>query len=270
VPPTIIADRQRLSQVINNLLSNAVKFTSKGSISLKISVQENGANNFADSDEIYLKTEVIDSGVGINPEIKEKLFLPFYQIEHELTGKFDGTGLGLAISRELVRLMGGEIEVESKVGKGSKFWFSFKAQVKKQIADTDDDSETITEIKSGKPLKILLVEDKDVNQKVIGLLLKSLSHKVVVAANGEDALRQYAPGKFDLILMDIKMPVMDGITATRKLKELYPGVPPIIGLSASSFEGDREKYMKEGLDEYLTKPLDTEAFITLMQKLDLH
>ncbi|MFW5758186.1 MAG: response regulator [Bacteroidota bacterium] len=117
-------------------------------------------------------------------------------------------------------------------------------------------------------LRILLVEDKVVNQKVISLMLQSMQHKVTLAVNGEDALQKYKPGSFDLILMDIQMPVMDGITATEKLKEKYKkGLPPIVGLSANAFEGDREKYMKKGMDEYLTKPVKEYDFARIINTL---
>jgi PAS domain S-box-containing protein len=271
VPPTIIADRQRLNQVINNLLSNAVKFTSKGYVTLKISADKVLWGKYGNPDYIMLKTEVIDTGIGISKEVQERLFIPFYQIDNDFANMLDGTGLGLAISRELVKLMDGQIGVISDVGEGSNFWFTFKAEIKTHEKDDKGSvNQNATLPEQGRSLNILLVEDKEVNQKVIGLLLKSLKHKVKCVSNGEEALKGFTSGKFDLILMDIKMPVMDGITATQKLKELNTELPPIVGLSASSFEGDREKYMNSGLDEYLTKPLDLDAFIALMKKLDLY
>jgi PAS domain S-box-containing protein len=271
VPQTIIADRQRLNQVINNLLSNAVKFTSKGFVTLKISVDKVLWGENGNPDYIMLKTEVIDTGIGISKKVQERLFIPFYQIDNDTTNMIDGTGLGLAISRELVKMMDGQIGVISDLGEGSNFWFTFKAEIKNHEKDDKESvGQNVTLPEQARSLNILLVEDKEVNQKVIGLLLRSLKHKVKFVSNGEEALKGFSPGKFDLILMDIKMPVMDGITATQKLKELYTELPPIVGLSASSFEGDREKYMNSGLDEYLTKPLDLDAFIGLTKKLDLY
>lgn len=268
VPPQIIADRQRLSQVVNNLLSNAIKFTEKGSISVKIYKDTNSQAVKHSSGEM-LKVEITDSGPGIRDEIQKKLFVPFYQIDQDSITNIEGTGLGLAISKDLVTLLGGQIGVISQEGKGSTFWFTFKAQIPNGKENSIVEIDKPKKYELGKSLKILLVEDKVVNQKVISLMMESLQHKVTLAENGEHALQIYPLQKFDLILMDIKMPVMDGITATNKLKESFSGTPPIIGLSASSFEGDREKYMGLGMDEYLTKPLDLDAFILLMKKMGL-
>ena len=267
IPQHVFADEQRLSQIVNNLLSNAVKFTSQGSITLKAG--KDGVC-FKDGriDAFFVKVEVIDTGLGISEEDQRRLFNPFYQVDQSYGRKYDGTGLGLVICKELVKLLGGEIGVESKTGVGSNFWFTFRTY---EVNDTVEMSELISKdtIPEAKSLHVLLVEDKSVNQKVIGLLLESLGHKVSVASNGEEALRVFRPEVFDIILMDIQMPVMDGITATRALKEKYAKLPPIVGLSANAFEGDREKYMAQGLDEYITKPVKSEDFEFMIHKLGL-
>jgi PAS domain S-box-containing protein len=260
IPDYIVADKTRLSQVLNNFVSNAVKFTSQGSIDIKSSLVsiENEKKN------VLIKIEVSDTGIGIAKDLQDKLFVPFSQIETIDTRHYEGTGLGLSICRQLIEMMGGNTGLQSEEGKGSTFWFTFLAQI------AQDDQTIIQETLETvlrKPLRIMLAEDKLVNQKVITLILSSMGHNVKIVCNGKQAFEHYKPGKFDLILMDIQMPVMDGITATRLLKEKYHELPPIVGLSANAFEGDREKYMSLGMDEYLTKPIKREDFNQLMQKV---
>ncbi|MBW6478715.1 MAG: PAS domain S-box protein [Bacteroidales bacterium] len=261
IPELIEADEYRLGQVMNNLLSNAVKFTHKGKICIDAKPEK-----FLDNENILIKVSVTDTGVGIRPETMERLFQPFEQIETEDARNFDGTGLGLSICKELVTLMGGEIGVESTPGEGSTFWFTFKARKVKNVKSRKLETIKSTDENLLKDLRILFAEDKIVNQKVILILLESMGHKVTVANNGHQVLEMFEPGKFDLILMDIQMPDMDGVTATRSLRERYNKLPPIVGLSANAFEGDREKYMNHGMDDYLTKPVSSEDFEFLISK----
>jgi len=255
IPKYIVIDEKRVFQVITNLLSNAVKFTDHGGIIIKT---EKG-NKFEDGTfSIYMKFE--DSGIGISRQAREKLFAPFVDVESDDRRNSDGTGLGLSISKELAHILGGDITIESEPGKGSVFTFCFSTIE----GFVDEEQMTVFEGSIDKsqikPLNILLVEDKYINQKVISLMLESLGHQVQIASNGQEALDLFKPGVFNLILMDIQMPVMDGITCTQNLKSNYEILPPIVGLSANAFEGDREKYMAMGLDEYLTKPIRTEDF----------
>ncbi len=269
IPASIYADENRIRQVIHNLVSNALKFTKKGSVVLSSQL----LSPKPVSKQVMIKIAVTDTGIGIPVGLRDKLFVPFSQIDDKDTRKYEGTGLGLSICKELVILLGGEIGVISEYHKGSTFWFVFPALIK---SETQGITKTVNQ--PGKSslnnknnhkqhLNILFAEDKDVNQKVISLLLTSMGHMVTIANNGKQALNIYKPDKFDLILMDIQMPVMDGITATKKLKEKFEHLPPIVGLSANAFEGDREKYMILGMDEYLTKPFNIEEFIKLMTKI---
>ena len=164
--------------------------------------------------------------------------------------------------KELVGLLGGEIGVESESLKGSTFWFTFTAQVAEQQQEPEPLHQKFTNHQN---LHILLTEDKVVNQKVISLMLKALGHTVTIANNGAQAIELYESGKFDLILMDIQMPVMNGVKATQILKERFADLPPVIGLSANAFEGDREKYMTQGMDEYLAKPVKRDDFQEMLQ-----
>ncbi len=262
VPPYLESDYQRVFQILNNLITNAVKFTEEGTISLIASLESSGTDN----KEHLIKIAVKDTGMGIKQSAQKGLFRPFYQVEQSYNRSFEGTGLGLAICKELATILGGEIGVESIKGEGSTFWFTFKvreAERPLQKEKKPEKTEADTDVRS---LMILLVEDKRINQKVITLVLKSMGHQVVIADNGQKALELYRPNYFDLILMDIQMPVMDGIAATQALKKCYPESPPIVGLSANAFEGDREKYMQMGMDEYLTKPVKESDFQRVIAK----
>ena len=268
IPEYIQSDFSRVNQVLINLLSNAIKFTDKGKISISANLEPRADNpqELKAGDDLTIKILVSDTGKGISQEDQKHLFKPFFQAEQDYDRKFDGTGLGLSICRELVNMMEGKIGLESSPDKGSEFWFIFKATAakgpgKNQRKEVHGDDTP--------QLNILLVEDKPINQRVISLMLQSMGHQVMTANNGAEALEAFYPDGYDLILMDIQMPVMDGITATQKLKTDYSNPPPIVGLSANAFEGDREKYMSMGMDEYLTKPVREKDFKMILQKLKL-
>jgi PAS domain S-box-containing protein len=264
LPPYVSADLNRINQILTNLVFNAVKFTPKGKIMLSAQIDK-----FLEGKQILIKIKVTDTGIGIRPEAQKVIFEPFYQerfMDASDTQQFEGTGLGLPICRELSELLQGEIGVISEPGHGSTFWFTFIAHKSEKPIEDEQLINVIPELIPEK-LNILLVEDKAVNQKVIKLLLGSLGHTVTLATHGQEAINIYEPERYDLILMDIKMPVMDGITATQKLKEKYQTLPPIVGLSANAFEGDREKYMALGMDEYLTKPFKTNDFVEMATKV---
>jgi len=260
LPEYIEADEQKIFQVIQNLMSNAVKFTKEGHIFLRIEYD----GSLGNSDNFMLKLEVEDTGIGIKPNVQNNLFKPFSQIEQYDIRNFEGTGLGLSICKELCEMMGGTIGVNSKYGEGSRFWCTFKVKIasKPKTLKTDKKTKNIEK----KNLKILHVEDKVVNQKVVSLLLQSMGHKVYTAKNGKEAIDMVEENDFDFILMDIQMPVMDGVTATKILRKKYKKSPPIIGLSANAFEGDREKYLKYGMDDYIIKPINEEDFKNIIKK----
>ena len=253
IPEIISADQGRINQIVNNLVSNAVKYTQEGEVLFKAYALQKDASNQL----IKIKIEIQDTGLGIHPSKHSRLFTPFSQIDEKDTRSIDGTGLGLAICKELSKLHGGEIGFESQPGKGSTFWFTFLAHYGLEINPEQSQQEHESK-ETTVNLDILFVEDKAVNQKVAKLMLESLGHKVTLASNGQEALDLFKPGLFDLILMDIQMPVMDGITAVKNLRGSYQKLPPIVGLSANAFEGDRERYMEQGMDEYLTKPFSSD------------
>jgi PAS domain S-box-containing protein len=259
LPPFIHADKHRIFQVISNLLSNSVKYACKGIVTLEILNPE-------PTEEGIFKVFIHDQGPGISNEQKSNLFKPFSQIHKNGDIPIEGTGLGLSICKELAGLLGGEIGVDSVPGEGSSFWFTFRARIINQLQK--DLSKSSEESNNKKGLQIFMAEDKDVNQKVISLILTSMGHHITMVKNGLQVLEQFKPGMFDLILMDIQMPVMDGITATQKLKEMYPeNLPPIVGLSANAFDGDRDKYISQGMDDYITKPVRSVDFNKLISRL---
>jgi signal transduction histidine kinase/CheY-like chemotaxis protein len=249
VPDIIKADKYRLEQVLMNLVNNAMKFTCKGKIYIDITrAQKNEPDIF--------KISVIDTGIGIKPENQSKLFRQFQQLEVNPENENIGTGLGLYICKKLVLLMGGDIFVESTPGIGSTFWFTFKAEaseVQPLVPIQDLAEEDPWDISLG--LKILLVDDKSVNQKVISLMLQTADCQVDIAKNGIEAIAQYNPEKHQVVLMDIMMPVMDGITAMKELRTKYTQTCPIIAITANAMQGDEEKYLSLGFDAYIAKPI---------------
>lgn len=268
IPEIVGADQTRLTQIINNLVSNSVKFTFEGKIVVSAELMQSPHSK---NKNLTIKISVSDTGIGIRPEKLKVLFTPFSQITHNDARSYDGTGLGLSICRELARLHGGETGAESTFGKGSTFWFTFEtnpAVIPMQTLKEKERKKDILSVsQKSRKLNILLAEDKKVNQLVVSIMLADLGHKVSIANNGEEALEKIDHDNFDLILMDIQMPVMDGITATTILKQQRKNLPPIVGLSANAFEGDKEKYMQLGMDEYLTKPVTQKDFTNVIGKI---
>jgi PAS domain S-box-containing protein len=261
VPEWVHGDESRMMQVMTNLLSNAIKFTPQGKVICRFLME-----NMHDYQGFVLKVEVIDSGIGISAENQALLFDKFYQIESSNSIKQQGTGLGLSICRQLVQLWGGEIGVESKEGKGSCFWFTIPLRV---ATDLQMEAVKIKPIASNQKLKfknlnILLAEDVFVNQEVAKTMAENLGCIVEVVENGKEAVHAATHNHYDLILMDIQMPIMSGITATQFIKRGTKNPPLIIGLSANAMEEDAKKYISLGMDDYLSKPIEPN---TLQEKL---
>lgn len=250
-PEKFISDENKINQILNNLLGNAFKFTQAGYVKVYAMLVK-------ESDENYiLRFEVKDSGPGVPSDKLYDIFDQFTQIKNnKATSLTEGTGLGLAITKNLVSLLGGEIHVESKINKGSTFWFTIKAgKPNKQLTPEEVSPELINCDKQKLNLKVLLVEDLKVNRLVATLMLEGMGCKVDIAENGHEAIRKITNNRYDVVLMDIQMPVMDGMTAVKELRGMRLQLPIIIGLSAEAMEGDAEKYIAQGMDDYLTKPL---------------
>jgi signal transduction histidine kinase/ActR/RegA family two-component response regulator len=268
LPLSVVGDSHRLQQVLLNLLTNAVKFTEQGSITLSISFH-------GDSQEAKIVTFAIrDTGIGISDEEKIKLFKVFSQANSSTTRRHGGTGLGLSISQKLVRLMGGEIQLESTPGKGSVFWFSIPftpVQGAQSVKDSPPAEEFLDPHLLGlkNPLKILIAEDNKVNQQVIKLMLNRLGYDdVTMTANGLEAVDAAEKQTYDVVLMDVQMPLMNGLEATQKILEKCPNQrsPQIIALTATATKGDREICLSVGMHDYLVKPLRREKLMTALQE----
>lgn len=246
VPSSLIGDSMRLRQVLINLLSNAVKFTESGSIVVNIDRKE------ITEKEVILLFSVRDTGIGIQPEQQDLIFDAFLQADSSTTRKYGGTGLGLTISRQLVSLMGGKIWVQSEAGDGSTFFFTSKFGIAPKRTEIVD--------QSASGLNILLVEDNPVNQKLAEALLRRQNHRVTTAANGRQAVDFFQQGSFQLVLMDVQMPEMDGLEATKAIRKLEQergeGHIHIIAMTAFDQEGDRIRCREAGMDNFLSKPID--------------
>ncbi|TSA35418.1 MAG: PAS domain S-box protein [Verrucomicrobiaceae bacterium] len=254
VPEQITGDERRIRQILLNLLGNAVKFTSRGSAILRVSpASVDGA--------AFLDFAVADTGPGISPETLTCLFQPFTQGDATLHRRFDGTGLGLAISQKLAEAMGGTITVDSAPGKGSTFTFRFPIGLKKPVVRTPAPKAAAPDSSTFGGL-VLVVDDDGVNRKLAGNLLRSLGCRVEFAANGQEAVEACGKGKFAAVFMDMQMPVMDGIEATKLIRsqENGSGRIPIIALTANVMPGDREHCFAAGMDGFLTKPFKKAEF----------
>jgi PAS domain S-box-containing protein len=254
IPETMASDALRIRQVLVNLLSNAVKFTEYGEIEIKSFVSEPQEDGY----EIHFS--VRDTGIGISRETSEKLFLPFSQADASTSRKYGGTGLGLAISKRLVELMGGRIWFESEIGKGSTFHFTVRADAVGSQSKIAPQAPTPGDKpKAAKDLRILLAEDNPVNRKMAVLMLKKLGYEADSVANGREVLQALERQSYDLILMDVQMPDMDGLETTKEIRRLWPSNGPrILALTAHAVAGDREKCLDAGMDGYLCKPINLE------------
>jgi CheY-like chemotaxis protein/nitrogen-specific signal transduction histidine kinase len=250
LPDIVIGDQLRLRQILLNLLGNAVKFTSEGSIGLLATGEHVG-------DRLNLRVAVRDSGIGIPPEKQRMIFEAFRQADDSTSKKYGGTGLGLSISMKLANLMGGTIELESAAGRGSSFYVLLSLPVGKAAAQEEKLAPVPASQETFEPLRILLAEDNPVNQKLAVKLLEKQGHTVTVAGDGRRAVEAFQGGLFDLILMDVHMPEMDGLEATRQIRQMEAGRTrtPIIALTALAMTGDREICLAAGMDGFVAKPI---------------
>lgn len=282
LPGRVIGDSGRIRQVLLNLVGNAIKFTQQGSVTLSISVLREEAGD-------RIRFTVTDTGIGIHKEKQDRIFSEFFQADATSTRQFGGTGLGLAISRQLVVLMGGSIGFSSEEKKGSVFWFEVplktevlnpfltsrvqaasKDQLNTPSSSTEESAEPPDEALRWEA-KVLVAEDSEVNQFIIRELLATFGLEPVIVANGADCVAAFRESVYDIIFMDIQMPVMDGVAATKAIRALQKEEAMnsnclIVGLSAHAMMGDKERYMEEGMDDYLTKPVDLKELEALLKR----
>ena len=273
IPYSIISDEQRLSQVIMNLLSNAVKFTPEGgSVALNISLADS-ADGIND-----IRFSIKDTGIGITPEQRSRLFMPFSQADNSISRQFGGTGLGLAISKRIVEMMDGSITVESESGHGSEFIFTIRAKSGADESKPGADRLNIHLHAENKPevtdftgKTILLAEDVEINREIVISLLEDTGVSIVIAENGTEAVKLFNldPYKYDMIFMDIHMPIMDGYEATRQIRSLeMPNARtiPIVAMTANVFKEDVERCMQAGMNDHVGKPINIDQVTDMIRK----
>ena len=260
VPRQVLGDQGRLKQILVNLLGNAVKFTEKGEISATVSTSGPSRGRHGLEEIMFA---VKDTGIGISKEHMGRLFLSFSQADPSTTRKYGGTGLGLVISKNLAERMGGRIWAESEPGKGSVFYFTIKARASPGLLPASQE-----DILPGPPaeldgqgksdLRILLAEDNAVNQMVALRMLERLGHRADTAVNGKEVLEALQNRSYDIVLMDVQMPEMDGLEAARRIRSSKSGQPYIIAMTAHAMKGDREVCMEAGMNDYVSKPVRME------------
>jgi len=255
-PKQVLGDVVRVKQIVSNILSNAIKFTpDNGSIEINV---------YYDKQKNYLKCSIVDNGIGIQEQNLSKVFNAFSQADSSTTRKFGGTGLGLSISKHLVELMNGSIEVSSVVGKGTSFRFEI------ELPEEDDAIEPVCiesedEVTFSENYKVLVVEDNKTNQMLIKILLMDVNLGCDIVENGQEAIDRVKEKEYDIILMDENMPILNGIEASKKIREMEIRTP-IIAVTANAFKGDKEKFLKAGMDDYISKPIDIKEFLRVLKK----
>jgi signal transduction histidine kinase/CheY-like chemotaxis protein len=260
IPDILEGDPVRLTQILNNLLGNALKFTTEGSVVLKVSIAErqNGTVN--------LSIQVSDTGIGIEPQKLKHIFKRFEQADDTITRQYGGTGLGLSIVKDLVELQHGTIKVESEPGHGTVFNVVIPYAVStKNISDSFTVFESINnEITSG--IRVLITEDNDFNQNLLMHIFKNWHIQFDIANNGAEAIDKISKQQYDLVLMDIQMPVMDGYTAARKIRNELRSDIPIIAMTAHAMPGEKEKCLSYGMNDYIAKPIKQEQLSQLISR----
>lgn len=260
-------DKDKINQVLLNLISNSLKFTpEKGTVEVKMDLDQ------LDSNLSFLSFSIKDTGIGISPENIQNLTKPFYQVDSSNSRNFQGTGLGLAIAKKFIEVLGGELRIESELGKGSEFCFTVlvkRADGMEEIQEHMPLSwKDVKEMGAEFPLKILLAEDNELNRQLMTLMFEQLGFQFEVAVNGLEALEKVKEVEFDVVLMDVQMPVLNGLETTRKIRAMgNRDELIIIGLSANVFEEDQNSALKAGMNDYLTKPIRLAA---LADKLEYY
>jgi signal transduction histidine kinase/CheY-like chemotaxis protein len=265
VPNMLEGDPGRLRQIMINLVGNAIKFTESGEVAINISLQSN-----TPSEPMQLLFAVRDTGIGIPQDKQVAIFQPFQQADNSITRRYGGTGLGLAISSRLINMMGGTLRVESDPGKGSIFYFSVPCKQTPAATSIQAEMKPHQPLQTTRPLHVLLAEDNAVNRMLAVRLLDRAGHTVSIAENGQEALEIWLATPPDAILMDMQMPVMDGVESTILIRqqEQSRGLPrtPIIALTASAMSSDRDKCLQAGMDDFLSKPFNVRELLNVLDR----
>jgi signal transduction histidine kinase/DNA-binding NarL/FixJ family response regulator len=278
VPGALVGDPDRLRRILMNLIGNAVKFTERGEVAVRVAAEGK------DAEGVRLHFAVADTGIGIPLDKQKEVFEAFAQADSSITRRFGGTGLGLAISAQLVQMMGGRLWVESQPGRGSTFHFTARFGVAKELggrrapARAQQGAPLQTQTRDAaferptRPLRILLAEDNPVNQQLAVHLLERRGHSVVAAETGRKALAALGKDRFDLVLMDVQMPEMDGLEATaaiRAKEKTSGGRVPIVAMTAHAIKGDAERCLAAGMDAYISKPIEPAELIETVERFSV-
>jgi CheY-like chemotaxis protein len=266
IPDFVSGDELRLKQIITNLVTNAIKFTDEGSVQLEVSIHKEKETKYE------LVFEVVDTGIGIPENRITDMFAQYSQSDVSISRRFGGTGLGLNIVYNLVNILNGKINVTSEVGKGTSFIVNLSFG-KTDFIETDSEVRNITPVSGDKVFKVLLAEDNVINQKITIINLQQLGHEIDLAVNGIEAWEMYLKNDYDVILMDIQMPEMDGIEVThmiRKYEADHPDKPRtrIVALTANILGQDAEYCLSEGMDAYIPKPFSIEDILEKLEEQD--
>ncbi|MEN5386360.1 response regulator [Aliarcobacter skirrowii] len=253
LPSSVVSDKALILQVISNLLSNAFKFTKNGYIKLNISLVELSKNI------AKIRFSICDTGIGISKEFQNRIFEEFFQTDISNTRDYSGAGLGLSICQNIAKILNTKIELNSKLGEGSEFYFIV------DIETNEEDNQKISEYPIFEDIAILVTEDNITNQELIKIILEKSNIKVTMAKNGKEAVELFSKNRFDLILIDLQMPVLSGFDATKKIREIDKQIP-IVALTASNLIEDREKANEVLMDDFLIKPIDTEILYNVLIK----
>jgi signal transduction histidine kinase/FixJ family two-component response regulator len=264
--PWVVGDPTRLRQILLNLIANGIKFSERGGVMIGLEAEETEG---AVGKRLKFVLSVTDHGIGMSAEDQRLLFRRFSQADASSTRRFGGTGLGLAITQELVKLMGGKISVESKVGEGSTFTVRLELPLAShQGVVVESESEPACDGPVTR-LNVLVAEDDSVNRLVIRMIMQAQGHKVTLVENGQEAIDAVLATPYDLVLMDVMMPGTDGVTATRRIRESAApaGSIPIIALTANAMKGDRDTYLAAGMNAYVSKPIDKKLLFSTIEQV---
>jgi len=261
VPTFLVIDAVRIKQLLTNLVGNALKFSNKGTVTLKLSLKNSSQDN------VTLKFEIIDCGKGIAKDKVATIFNAYQQLRPDDTDKsVQGTGLGLHICKSLVELMDGEIGVKSELKKGSNFWFTIRAnKVPNKLHKINTEIQKEENFKK-LDLHVLLVDDNKTLCTVYKRMLDAIGCQTVVAHDGEEVISFFKESVYDIVLLDINMPIMDGLETMRYLRGNFNNLPPIICATASALKGDIDRYIEEGFDDYITKPFKMSSLYSKLSK----
>jgi signal transduction histidine kinase/ActR/RegA family two-component response regulator len=264
VPSRILTDSDRLRQILINLVGNSVKFTRQGEIRIRVFLTGTLPPPEAHADSIVIGFEITDTGIGIEADQFKQLFQSFSQLDPSGTREYGGAGLGLTISDRLVHLLNGRIDVESEPGKGSRFRFTIATRPA-PLKTTSTTLATIPRLAEKYPLQILLAEDNPINRQLAVMILDKMGYTPGLAENGKEVLDQLQKEPFDLIFMDIQMPEMDGLQATRHIRSRAVHQPVIIAMTANTTRKDRDDCLTEGMNDFLSKPVHLDELIRMME-----